>query len=146
METYRPLAHLAVTGQAQVYLARFVSNDQVITGCGDGAFRLWAADSGELRRTYRGGSGGLVDATLSTDGTVLIGGGIDGILRFWETSSGRLLWTMPAHPVHIIGVHVEGGDVVTRGFSGDISRWSLPQPRSVIDACSHNEHCVIVTP
>ena len=146
MESYRPLGQLAVAGQGSVYVARFVTNDQVITGCGDGAFRLWSANDGELRQTYRGGSGGLVDADLYGDGTVLIGGGIDGILRFWETSSGRLLWTMPAHPSHIVGVHVEGGDIVTRGYSGDISRWSLPQPKTVIDACSRNEHCVIVTP
>jgi WD40 repeat protein len=146
METYRAVANLAVTGQGPVFLARFVTNGQVVTGCADSAFRLWAADSGELRQTYHGGSGSLFDATLSTDGTMLIGGGIDGILRFWETSSGRLLWTMPAHRSHIIGVHVEAGDIVTRGFSGDISRWSLPNPKSVIDACSHNEHCVIVTP
>jgi hypothetical protein len=32
-------------------------------------------------------------------------------------------------------VHYEGNDLVTRGFAGDIARWTLPSPDSVIDAC-----------
>ncbi|HEX3765158.1 MAG TPA: hypothetical protein VHW23_40960 [Kofleriaceae bacterium] len=146
MEHYRSLAQLAVAGPGQAFSARFLSSDQVITGCSDGAIHLWAADTGELRRTYRGGSRFLADAVLSTDGTMLIGGGGDGQLRFWDTASGRALWTMPAHRLYLVGVHIEGSDIITRGFSGDISRWSLPQPRSVIDACDHNDRCVNVTP
>jgi WD40 repeat protein len=133
VEHYRPVAQLASRGQGQVYSARFITRDQVITACGDGAARLWVAETGELHRTYRGGSRFLVDATLSADGTMLIGGGGDGQLRFWEAASGLPLWTMPAHRSHLIGVHVEGADIVTRGFSGDIARWSLPKPAQVIE-------------
>ncbi|HEX8112594.1 MAG TPA: WD40 repeat domain-containing protein [Kofleriaceae bacterium] len=145
MELYRPVAQLAASGQGQVYSARFVARDDVITACGDGAVRLWGAETGELHRTYRGGSRFLVDAKLSADGTMLIGGGGDGQLRFWEAASGRPLWTMPAHRSHLIGVHVEGADIVTRGFLGDIARWSLPKPEQVLEACDHDERCAIVT-
>lgn len=145
MEHYRPVARLAATGHGQVYSARFIARDQVITACSDGAIRLWVAETGQLRQTYRGGSSFLVDATLFANGSVLIGGGSDGQLRFWETASGRPLWTMPAHRSHLVGVHVEGNDILTRGFSGDIARWSLPNPEQVIEACDHNERCAIVT-
>jgi WD40 repeat protein len=144
-EHYRLIAPLASTAQGQVYSARFIARDQVITACSDGAIRLWAAETGQLRRTYRGGPNFLVDATLSTDGTMLIGGGGDGRLRFWEATSGRPLWAMPAHPSHLVGVHVEGADIVTRGFSGDITRWSLPKSGQVIAACDQRELCAIVT-
>ncbi|HEX8108085.1 MAG TPA: WD40 repeat domain-containing protein, partial [Kofleriaceae bacterium] len=143
-ERYRPVAQLASRGQGQVYSARFVTSSQVITACGDGAARLWDGETGQLRRTYRGGSRFLIDATLSGDGSMLIGGDGDGQLRFWEAASGRPLWTMQAHRSHLIGVHVEGTDIVTRGFSGDIARWSLPRPEQVIHACDHNERCAIV--
>jgi WD40 repeat protein len=146
VEHYRLITPLASTGHGQVYSARFIARDQVVTACSDGAIRLWAAEAGQLRRTYRGGPSFLVDATLSADGTMLIGGGGDGLLRFWEAASGRPLWTMPAHRSHLVGVHVEGDDIVTRGFSGDISRWSLPNPAQVIEACDHKDHCAIVTP
>jgi WD40 repeat protein len=144
MEHYRRVAQLASTGHGQVYSARFIARDQVITACSDGSIRLWVAETGQLRRTYRGGSSFLVDATLFANGSVLIAGGGDGQLRFWETASGRPLWTMPAHRSHLVGVHVEGNDIVTRGFSGDITRWSLPNPEQVIEACDHNELCAIV--
>jgi WD40 repeat protein len=143
-EHYRLIAPLASPGHGQVYSARFIARDQVITACSDGAIRLWAEETGQLRRTYRGGPSFLVDATLSADGTMLIGGGGDGRLRFWETAAGRPLWTMPAHRSHLVGVHVEGNDIVTRGFSGDIARWSLPNPEQLIEACSRNDHCAIL--
>ncbi len=146
VENYRPVAQLASQGQGQVYSARFIARDQVITACGDGAARLWVAETGELHRTYRGGSRFLVDATLSADGAMLIGGGGDGQLRFWEAASGLRLWTMPAHRSHLIGIHIEGTDIVTRGFLGDIARWSLPKPEQVIEACAHDERCAIVAP
>jgi WD40 repeat protein/serine/threonine protein kinase len=145
VEHYRRSGLLTSPGQGQVYSARFVSTEEVITGCGDGAIRLWDARTGELRQTYRGGSRFLVDGTLSADGTMLIGGGGDGQLRFWERSSGRPLWTMPAHRSHLIGVHVDGDSIVTRGFSGDIARWTLPTPGQVIQACDRNERCANVT-
>jgi WD40 repeat protein len=146
LEHYHRSGLLTAPGQGQVYSARFVSMDEVITACGDGAIRLWDARTGELRRTYRGGSRFLFDATLSADGRMLIGGGGDGQLRFWEWSSGRLLWTMPAHRSHLIGIHLDSDSVVTRGYSGDIARWVLPTPGQVIEACDHNERCGIVTP
>jgi WD40 repeat protein len=145
MEHYRRSGLLTSPGQGQVYSARFVSMEEVITGCGDGAIRLWDARTGELRQTYRGGSRFLVDATLSADGTMLVGGGGDGKLRFWERSSGRPLWTMPAHQSHLIGVHTEGDSIVTRGFSGDIARWTLPASMQVIQACDRNARCANVT-
>jgi WD40 repeat protein len=145
VESYRSLAQLASEGQGQVYSARFVAGGQVITACGDGAARLWDGEDGKLRQTYRGSSRFLADATLSADGSMLIAGGGGGQLRFWETASGRPLWTMPAHRSDLVGVHVEGDDIVTRGFSGDVARWRLPAAGQVIEACARNERCAIVT-
>jgi eukaryotic-like serine/threonine-protein kinase len=145
MERYRRVAQLASTGHGQAYSARFITGDLVITACSDGTIRLWVAETGQLRQTYRGGSSFLADATLLANGSMLIAGGGDGQLRFWDARSGRPLWVMPAHRSHLVGVHVEGNDIVTRGFSGDIARWSLPRPEQVIEACNHNEQCAIVS-
>jgi hypothetical protein len=35
----------------------------------------------------------------------------------------------------VIGIHFEGDDRVTRGFGGDVARWTLPKPEQVIAAC-----------
>jgi WD40 repeat protein len=73
---------------------------------------------------YRGSPRLLADATLSPDGLLIMAGGGDGVLRFWDPTSGRLLWALQAHKSHLIGIHVEGGDIVTRGFAGELSRWT----------------------
>jgi WD40 repeat protein len=143
VEHYRRVVQL--DGQGQIYSARFVG-DQVLTAWGDGAARRWDGVTGEYRQIYRGGSRFLADVTLSPDGSMVIGGGGDGMLRFWDAASARPLWTMPAHRSHLVGVHVDGNEIITRGFSGDISRWVLPEPERVIEACSHNQRCASVPP
>jgi WD40 repeat protein/serine/threonine protein kinase len=146
LDHYLPIRTLEAQGQGLVYSARFVEGGQILTACADGSARLWDGTNGQLRQTYRGGSRFLVDATTSPDGSMIVGGGGDGVLRFWETSSGLPLWRMPAHKSHLIGIRVDGDDIVTRGFSGDISRWSLPRSAAVIEACSVRGRCAIVPP
>jgi WD40 repeat protein len=128
VESYQRIAKLE---EAQVS-ARFVG-DRVLTA-GMDAVRLWDGVTGLLLQTYRGGPRTLVDAALSTDGSMVIAGDGDGLLRFWDASSGLPLWTMPAHRSYVIGIRVDGDDIVTRGFFGDISKWTLPKPEQTIEA------------
>jgi hypothetical protein len=46
----------------------------------------------------------------------VIGDDADGSLRFWDAASGAKLWTLPVHKSAVIGVHLEGADIVTRGW------------------------------
>jgi hypothetical protein len=38
------------------------------------------------------------------------------------------LWTLRAHKSLINTVHFEGSALLTRGFTGEITRWDLPAP------------------
>ena len=139
---YRVIARLE--GHIErVFSSRWVAGCQILTAGGDGTARLWDGSTGWLRQTYRGSSRALADATLSPDGLV-VAGGADGVLRFWETASGRLLWTIPVYKSWIIGVYIEGSDIVTRGFTGELSRWTLSDPEQVIGTCRNNERCAVV--
>jgi WD40 repeat protein/serine/threonine protein kinase len=126
----------------RVFSARWVASDQILTAGADGTARLWDGATGQLRRIYQGGSRSLADATLTPDGLVMAGGA--GRLWFWDRDSERLLWALPAHASQIVGIHVEGGDIVTRGFTGELARWTLPNPGRVIEACGHHEHCAML--
>jgi WD40 repeat protein/serine/threonine protein kinase len=120
----------------RVFAARFVAaGNEILTAGVDGTARLWNAATGSSLQSYHGDSHFLVDATMAPDGSVIVAAGSDGMLRFWEVSSGRLLWMLQAHKSYAIGVHYEGGDIVTRGFAGDVSRWTVPQSDSIIEAC-----------
>jgi eukaryotic-like serine/threonine-protein kinase len=125
----------------RVFGARFVAAGTMILTAGvDGTARLWDAVAGSPRQIFHGDAHFLVDAALAPDGSMVVAGGSDGVLRFWDVSGGRLLWTLQAHRSYVVGVHYEGDALVTRGFAGDVSRWTLPQPDSVIDAC-HARSC-----
>jgi WD40 repeat protein len=142
LEHYRPITQLESEGQA--YSARFVAGGQILTACSDGAARRWDDVTGRLLQTYRGSSRVLSDATLTPDGLMVVAGGGDGLLWFWDTTSGRLLWAMQAHRSQLVGIRIEGDDIVTRGLSGDILRWSLPDPEQVIEECSGHGRCAIL--
>ena len=125
----------------RVFAARFAADGtQIITAGSDGTVRLWDATTGNPRMRLQGDSHFLADATLDPAGKLVVGGGSDGFLRFWDASNGRLLWILQVHKSHVIGVHYEGTDIVTRGFSGDIARWKLPLPDSPIAGC-HSSTC-----
>jgi WD40 repeat protein/serine/threonine protein kinase/uncharacterized membrane-anchored protein YhcB (DUF1043 family) len=144
LERYRLMAQLE-GHVGRVFSARWTAGGQILTAGGDGTARLWDGTTGQLRQTYPGGSQPLYDASLASDGLVMAGGA-DGQLRFWDQASGRQLWAPQAHPLPIIGVHVEGGDIMIRGITGELSRWRLPSPGQVIGACGDHDRCAIVKP
>jgi WD40 repeat protein/uncharacterized membrane-anchored protein YhcB (DUF1043 family) len=144
LERYRIIAQLE-GHVGRVFSARWVTGGKILTAAADGTIRLWDGSTGRLRQTYQGSSRLLSDATLASDGLVMAGGS-DGRLWFWDQASGRPLWAPHAHTSQIIGIHVEGGDIVTRGIAGELSRWTLPSPAQVIGACSDHERCGIVKP
>ena len=125
----------------RVFTARFVADGrEILTAGADGTARLWSAETGEPRRIFQGDSHFLADATVAPDGSSVVAGGSDGLVRFWDAANGRLLWTLQAHKSYVIGLHYEGSELVTRGFAGDVARWSLPQSEEIIEAC-HAVRC-----
>ena len=130
------LAHYRLIAQLEghagyVFSARFTASG-VLTVGGDGAARLWERDTGRLLQTYRSSSSFLADAVIDPDQAMLVASGNDGFLWFWDLPTGRPLWKLQAHSFRAIGLHFEGSALVTRGFSGEISRWVLPSSGRVI--------------
>ncbi|HET9623338.1 MAG TPA: protein kinase [Kofleriaceae bacterium] len=123
-----------------VWGARLIDGD-ILTANADGTVKWWDGATGALRQTYRGGTRFLVDVLRSPDGAMVIAGGGDGLLRFWDAASGLPLWNMVAHKSFLVGIQYRGGDLVTRGFGGEIARWSLPPAETVIAACERHVPC-----
>jgi WD40 repeat protein len=131
---YRLIASLE-DHPGQAFSARFARGDQeIVTAGNDGTAELWDGWTGQHLQTYRGSFRFLADATVTPDGSMVVAAGGDGMVRFWDRTSGRSLWGMPAYRSPVMGLHWEGDNLVTRGFRGEISRWSFPAPEQVIEA------------
>jgi len=133
--------HYRIVGRLEGHVglvesARFVRDGgTVLTSGADGTVRMWDASLGRLRQTFHGSKRFLADAVLDPSRTVVVAGGGDGLLYFWDVETGRPLWTLKAHNSFVVGIHFEGNDIVTRGFGGDVARWTLPEPAHIIAAC-----------
>jgi WD40 repeat protein len=131
LDGYRLVAQLE-GHVARVFSARYVAAGIVTMG-NDGIARLWDSETARLLQTYHSGNRFLADAVVDPEGSLLVAGGTDGQLWFWDLATGRVLWKFQAHKSHVVGIHFEGDEIVTRGFAGDISRWRLPPPAQVIE-------------
>ncbi|HET9893205.1 MAG TPA: serine/threonine-protein kinase [Mycobacterium sp.] len=96
----------------------------VLTSGANGAIQLWDAEHGRPLQAYPGARR-LLDADAAGD--LVIGASDDGSVRFWDASSARLLWTLPTHTAAVVGVRLDGNSLITRGFSGDVARWTWPR-------------------
>ncbi|HEU4733071.1 MAG TPA: hypothetical protein VFT22_34495 [Kofleriaceae bacterium] len=111
-----------------MFSARFIRGDrEILTAGGDGVARRWDGATGRLIQRYAGSPRFLIDAALAPDGAIVVTGGGDGMLRFWDAATGAQLWALPAHRSAVAGIHFEGDELVTRGFTGEIARWRLPR-------------------
>lgn len=130
MEVYELNDHVG-----QVFSARFVDGSrEILTTGDDGAARLWDSGTGRLLSSYRSTSRFLADAAIAFDGSMIVAGGSDGAPWFWDRATTRPLWKLQAHSSHRVGVHLESDPLVTRGFGGEVARWTFPNPGRVIEA------------
>jgi WD40 repeat protein len=101
---------------------------------------MWDAATGRQLTVYRGGPWFISDAALLNDSVVMAGDG-DGQLRFWDAATGARLWTLQAHASWVVGVHLQDGDIITRSYTGEMSRWRLPPAEQAIEECNRRPHC-----
>jgi WD40 repeat protein len=134
LERYRLIAELE--GHiGRVLSARFVDGDhEILTVGNDGFARRWDSETGRSLSSYRSTSRFLADAVVAPDGSMVIAGGSDGLLWFWDRATTRPLWTLQAHSSNVVGIHFEGDQMLTRGFAGEVARWTIPRPGQVIEA------------
>ncbi|MER8034108.1 WD40 repeat domain-containing serine/threonine protein kinase [Streptomyces hydrogenans] len=95
-----------------------------LSGCPDGALRLWDVRGGQCVRTFRGHRREVEAVDLTPDGRHALSQGADGVVRFWNLSGGFL-------------TRLSGGTVLHRGeprlqdLSGVERVSSSPHRRSV---------------
>ena len=94
----------------------------VLAACADGKARL-SNSNGDFVRDMECGSDWLYAAAISSDGKLAAVGGADGMVRIWQTDSGRLLLTFLEWPLHGGSDGVQWLAVTPEGYYDGSSGW-----------------------
>jgi WD40 repeat protein len=112
--------------RGRVLAAHWTRAGDLLTAGADGTVRRWSS-TGTLQTTYQAPGGRHMAAVgESPDGALVVGGGGDGMLRWWEAATGRQLWSIQVSHGAIVWIRIQDGDVLVQGAGGDVSRWRIP--------------------
>ncbi len=123
----------------------WTSDDRMIAASSAESIKVWTLNPTAELRTFTIDS--VSSNVFSPDGRLLAGGSYDGTLSIWELSSGRCLWSNPAHAegVASIGFDSRCAKIVSVGNDGSIKVWSVsdgklvreaPVSKRAIDGCA----------
>ena len=82
----------------EVTSVRFVGlGGEMLTASGDTKVRMLKEDGGTLR-DFGGSSGFIFSTAVTSDGKVILGGGQDSLLRAWDATTGKSLFSLGPPP------------------------------------------------
>jgi serine/threonine protein kinase len=108
-----------------------------VSGGFERTVRLWRTEGPSLVRAWRHQSNEVTAIDVSHDGAYVAGGGADGLVRVWSSSSLRGLRmrgvrTLKAHDGRVTAVALgPRGVLATAGEDGSVKLWTLRPMRSV---------------
>lgn len=83
----------------EVTSVRFVGlGGETLTASGDNRVRMLKEDGGNLR-DYGGSKGFIFSTAVTPDGQIILGGGQDSVLRAWNATTGKNLFSLDPPPV-----------------------------------------------
>src|SRR5437016_1141492 len=105
-----------------------------LLGAGLFALGVPAADEPEtpanVVQTFKGHTETVTGVAFSTNGQVLVSGGSDRTLRFWNPANGQAVATIGAHaaPVSAVALNPNNAAAYSAADDGTVKVWQLPVP------------------
>jgi WD40 repeat protein len=82
-------------GESAVYAIRLSPDGKkIVSGCEDGAVRLWDVDTGKVIAKWTGHTSRVRSVCWSQDGGTVVSGSDDGTARVWDVESGKTVRAM----------------------------------------------------
>ena len=137
--TSRPLESFGGEGEIIRGLAFHPDSQSVLTAGSVLARR--DARTGRLLNAYAvPGTAHHRSAAFSPDGGLIVSGGDDGLVRVWETASGKLLHTLSGHEGSVLAVafHPDGGEIASASTDRSVKIWEPRGGRLVRSLAGHS--------
>lgn len=111
----------------------------VTSGLEDKTARIWEVSSGKELMVLQGHTQGVLDASFSPDGKLVVTAGEDGTTRLWETTTGKEVRSLKGHTgvVNSARFSPDGRFLVTAGEDGTIRLWEVATLRELVSLREH---------
>jgi U3 small nucleolar RNA-associated protein 13 len=97
----------------------FSPADRVLASCSnDGSVRLWSLVSFSCVKALQADRVGVLQCAFFNNGTQLVTGNVEGVLRFWALSASEAIFTLETHTDRVWGLRVAENDEQLRIVSG----------------------------
>ncbi len=130
----------------------FTPDDQVLIGAdaepaAEGMIHQWAMPSGAPIRSWVGHGDAILALKISGDGTQLVSGGSDKLVKVWDRAQGKEIATLEGHggAVMALALNVDGTRLASAGADKEIKVWDFKtrhflaslttSPGAVTDLC-----------
>ena len=107
----------------------------------DGIIKLWDADTGECRQTFKGHSNSVWSVTFSPNGEWLLSGSFDQTLKLWSVSTGECLQTFTGHEgaVMVARFSPDGQFIVSGSMDCTLKLWDIRTGQCYQTLAGHSE-------
>ena len=124
----------------------FSSNDRaLITGCNDGATRIWDVSSGKEMLCFKG-QAPITSVAFSLDNHKIAAGSLDKTVQIWDGDTGQALQTFKGGSIESVAFSPEGEKVAASSTEGIVWIWDIGTGQVVSKLVEgwdlHEDHCL----
>ncbi|NJO04214.1 MAG: hypothetical protein HC876_01010 [Chloroflexaceae bacterium] len=122
------LLHTLTGHTSQVIGLAAIPGDTLFVSISSAELRVWDTVSGSEVRNTRPSEGAFTSIAVSPDGRLIVAGGTDGRLAFWEAVLGRLMYTTQYEGGDVQGLafHPAGTELAITHRDGRVVRYIIP--------------------
>lgn len=107
-----------------------VYGNEILTTSWDGKIILWDLNSGLIKKRYDAQKP-VFEALMVDDNVVSVGA--DRMVKFWDTSSGKIVRTLPGHQAEINGLDIQNNLMMTSDVDGVTKFWDLEKKEELFE-------------